>query len=96
MLFANLLFELGETVLQRLDKLLSSLLRFLELLVARNSLLTPVLILLAHAVHVVRHEVNRLAEWVCASAQNLDSLAHELDILFGEALVPARVIIDHG
>ena len=72
--------------MKRLDDLFGSLLGFLELLVASNGFFTPVLVLFAHAVDIVRDEVNRLSERVRAAAQDLNSLAHELDVLLSESL----------
>ena len=73
--------------MKRLDDLFGSLLSLLELLVASNGFFAPVLILFAHAVDIVRDKVNRLSERVRAAAQDLNSLAHELDILLSESLL---------
>ena len=73
--------------MKRLDDLFGSLLGFLELLVASNGFFAPVLVLFAHAVNIVRDEVNRLSERVRAAAQDLNSLAHELDVLLSESLL---------
>jgi len=87
LLLSNLLLELGKLVLKRLDDLFGSLLSLLKLLVASNGFFAPVLVLFAHAVDIVRDEVNRLSERVCAAAQDLNSLAHELDVLLSESLL---------
>ena len=57
------------------------------MLVASNGFFAPVLVLFAHAVNIVRDEVNRLSERVRAAAQDLNSLAHELDVLLSESLL---------
>lgn len=57
------------------------------MLIASDCLLAPVLVLFAHAVDVVSHEVDRLSERVGASAKDLDGLSHEFDVTFCKALV---------
>ena len=58
LLLANLLLKFGQLVLQGLNDLLSRLLGLFKLLVACDSLLAPVLVLLAHAVNIISYEVN--------------------------------------
>ena len=57
-LLLDSLLELSERVLQRLQQLLGYLLLLLQALRARDGLLAPVLVLLAHAVNIVGHVVN--------------------------------------
>lgn len=96
LLFANLLFKLSKLILQRLNELFCRLLSFFELLVAGDCLLAPMFIFFAHAVHIVSNEVNGLAERIGASAEDLDGLAHEFDVLLAETLVATRVIFHHS
>ena len=84
LLLSNTFLQVGQLALQRLHDFFSDLLLFSELLRAGNRFLAPVLELFAHAVNVVGHEVDRLAEWKCALAQNLDGFLHELNIVLVE------------
>lgn len=81
LLFLDLLFKIGQLVLQRLDELLSNFLLFFQALGAVNSLFTPVFVLFGHAFNIVSHVVDRFSERVCGLAQDLNCLLHELDVV---------------
>jgi len=57
-LLPDLLLELSQVVLKRLDELLSYLLLLLQSLLAGLALLPPVLKLLVHALKVIRNELD--------------------------------------
>ena len=80
MLFTNLLFELSQLVLQRLNDFFGNFLLVFQCLVALDGLFAPVFVFFAHTVHIVCDEVDRLAEGVCALAEDLDGLLHEFNI----------------
>jgi hypothetical protein len=85
LLLPDFLFKFGQLVLQRLDHFFGQFLLLFQLLRARDTLLSPVLILLTHTVHIVSHEVDRLAQWQRALAQNLDGFLKELNVILIEA-----------
>jgi len=85
LLLPNFFFEFGKLVLQRLDYFFGHFLLLLKLLRARDAFLPPVFILLTHTVHIVSHEVDRLAQRQRALTQNLDGFLEELNVIFVEA-----------
>lgn len=91
LLFADLFLKLGQLVLQGLHYFFGDFLLVFEGLVALDGLFAPVLVFLAHAVHIVCHEVDGLAERVGALAQDLDGFLHELDVVLVEGASGARV-----
>ena len=91
LLFTDLFLKLSQLVLQRLHYFLGNFLLVFEGLVALDCLFAPVLVFFAHAVHIVRHEVDGLAERVGALAQDLDGFLHELNVVLVEGAGRARV-----
>lgn len=81
LLLTNTLFKLGKLVLQRVDQLLRYFLLFLEAVSALDRFSPPVLILLAHRVHVVGHVVYWLSKRICWLAENLNCFFHEFNVL---------------
>ena len=91
LLFTDLFLKLSQLVLQGLHYFFGNFLLVFEGLVALYGLLAPVFVFFAHAVHIVRHEVDRLSERVGALAQDLNGLLHELDVVLVEGARRARV-----
>ena len=85
-LLPNLLLDVGQLVLQRLQDLLGDVLLLLEPRLAFDLLLFPVLVFLAHAVDIVCYEVDTLAERIRALAEDLDGFLHEFNVVLREAL----------
>jgi len=58
LLLANAFLKVGQLILQRLDHLFGYFLLLAELLGALDGFPPPVLVFLAHTVHVVCHEID--------------------------------------
>ena len=63
---------------------IKNLLLLLQVLRALDGLLTPVLVLLGHAVNIVGDVVDRLAQWISRLTQDLNRLLHKFDVLVAE------------
>jgi len=55
-----------------------------------------VFVLLTHAIDIISHKVDRLAEGVGAPAENLNGLSHELNVTFSEAFISTIVHLVWG
>ena len=86
LLLFDLFLQISKLVLKRHHDFLRDFFLLFKLLLTGDLLLSPPFKFLAHGIDIISYEVDRLSERIGRLTKYLDSLLHELGILFSEAL----------